>query len=38
MKYTNKTYTLKEDNEFVNYEIEIKKQICSLFSFLMDVK
>lgn len=37
-KYTNKTYTLKDDSEFVNYEMEIKKQICSLFSFLLDVK
>lgn len=38
MKFGNKTFTLREDTNDENYDIQIKIQICNVFSYLMDMR
>jgi hypothetical protein len=34
----NKTFTYIEDYNLNKYEIEIKKEICKLFSYILDIR
>jgi hypothetical protein len=36
-RYSNKTYTLREDND-QDLEVQVKIQICRVFSYLLDLR
>ena len=38
MKFSNKTYTVKNEEAEGNYEVAIKIEICEVFSYLMDTR
>ncbi len=38
LKHTNKTFTFLEEWNMNKYEIEIKKEICKIFSYILDIR